>query len=114
MSMTIKIINNCSLFNDSGFEMIKKFIDFCNHSHPLKKQIEVIFLNQNSTKHDEDTMFKIHILTNNKNIPEIVNELGYKWIDLFSKHRKVKVTLQEPNLSILAFKEKYKEYSNIL
>ena len=112
--MTIKITNNCNLFDEFSFGLIKNFIDFCNNSHPLKKQMEVVFVNQNSTKHDDDTMFKIHILTKNKNISEIVNELSYKWIDLFSKHRKIKVTFQEPNLSILAFTEKYKEYSNIL
>jgi hypothetical protein len=112
--MVIKIINNCSKFVGNEYGIIESFLDFCNKSHPLKKQLEVVLLNHNSTKHEEDSLFKIHVITNNKNISEIIRNISEKWVNLFAIQRKIKITNQESELAILKFIEIYPQFSNQL
>jgi hypothetical protein len=89
MKVCFKNLNK--FFSDEQIEVIKTFIEFIQGETPLKKDIQITFLDErkgNMTTGQRKTYHRINILSHNRLLVDILRTLAHEWIHEF-QHQKL-------------------------
>ena len=113
--MELRLIDNGSGLDQMSNKILHEFVRFCSSSHPINANIEVILLN-NKVKNFNNSqgLTQLKIVTFEKSLNEIIEQISLHWVNLFSKRRKIKINGEENKILVQVFKEKNSNYLNYL
>ena len=100
--MKINIKNN-STDKPMKIQVLRNFLVFCQEFSPLKKNINIVFVDRTDTPNYEN-MYLIE--TKNYTPIELVNKISQIWINEFSKQRRIPCTEREVSIMANTFIEK--------
>ena len=100
--MKINIKNN-STDKPMKIQVLRNFLVFCQEFSPLKKNINIVFVDRTDTPNYEN-MYLIE--TKNYTPIELVNKISQIWINEFSKQRRIPCTEREVSIMVNTFIEK--------
>jgi len=100
--MKINIKNN-STDKPMKIQILRNFLVFCQEFSPLKKSINIVFVDRTDTPIYEG-MYLIE--TKNYTAIELVNKISQIWIDEFSKQRRIPCTEKEVTIMADTFIKK--------
>jgi len=89
MKVCFKNLNK--FFSDEQIEVIKTFIEFIQGETPLKKDIQITFLDErkgNMTTGQRKSYHRINVLSHNRLLVDILRTLAHEWIHEF-QHQKL-------------------------
>ena len=89
MKVCFKNLNK--FFNNEQIEVIKTFIEFIQGETPLKKDIQITFLDErkgNMTTGQRKSYHRINVLSHNRLLVDILRTLAHEWIHEF-QHQKL-------------------------
>jgi hypothetical protein len=89
MKVCFKNLNK--FFSDEQIEVIKTFIEFIQGETPLKKDIQITFLDErkgNMTTGQRKSYHRINVLSHNRLLIDILRTLAHEWVHEF-QHQKL-------------------------
>jgi hypothetical protein len=89
MKVCFKNLNK--FFSDEQIEVIKTFIEFIQGETPLKKDIQITFLDErkgNMTTGQRKSYHRINVLSHNRLLVDILRTLAHEWVHEF-QHQKL-------------------------
>jgi hypothetical protein len=101
--MKINIKNN-STASVNKISAIKEFIKFCQENSPLNREIEVIFVDSSN---EPEIDLKYFIPLRNIRVMDCYKKISEKWVQEFSKQRKIQCGDTESKLLVEFFIKKY-------
>jgi hypothetical protein len=108
--MKINIKNN-STDKPMKIQILRNFLVFCQEFSPLKKSINIVFVDRTDTPIYEG-MYLIE--TKNYTPIELFNKISQIWVDEFSKQRKIPCTEKEVSVMSNTFISRNPNLNSIL
>lgn len=100
--MKINVKNN-STGNTQKIEVLKEFLKFCQLNSPLKREINVVFVNKTTEKFFDGNYL---VSTKQSKLSESIEKISKFWIEEFSIQRKINCVGIESELLVKFFLEK--------
>ncbi len=108
--MKINVKNN-SRASVQKIMAMKQFLTYCQENSPLSKEVEIIFVDSTN-----DSVFESKYFIPLRNIKSIdcYKHIANKWINEFSKQRKINCGEKEKELMVEFFLKKYPNLANVI